>query len=183
MPCRRCGKNSGRAVGEIGEAPPVADAARRFRGSAPIGGRDSGRESVGTTVGNRRPLRKRYKRYGEVRNPPVTASPCQPPLGKGAEGTGERIATAGLRTGLAMTRFFARGAMGGPSRTPAPTEGLQEVQWAGDRKGRPYGVLQEVPCGRTEASAPTEALPIGFRRVSPPLFSTFPVLCVWIPCG
>ena len=28
-----------------------------------------------------------YKRCGEVRNPPVTASPCQPPLGKGAKGT------------------------------------------------------------------------------------------------
>ena len=27
----------------------------------------------------------------------------------------------------------------GPSGTPAPTEALQEVQWAGDRKGRPYG--------------------------------------------
>ena len=25
------------------------------------------------------------------RNPPVTASPCQPPLGKGAEGTGGRM--------------------------------------------------------------------------------------------
>ena len=24
-----------------------------------------------------------------VKNPPVTASPCQPPLGKGAEGTGD----------------------------------------------------------------------------------------------
>ena len=43
------------ADGEIGEAPPVADAARRFRGSAPIGGHDSGRQSVGTTVGKRTP--------------------------------------------------------------------------------------------------------------------------------
>ena len=47
-----------RVVGEIGEAPPVAEEARRFRGSAPIGGHDSGWKSVGTTVGNRRPLRK-----------------------------------------------------------------------------------------------------------------------------
>ena len=47
-----------RGVGEIGEAPPVAEEASRFRGSAPIGGHDSGRESAGTTVGNRRPLRK-----------------------------------------------------------------------------------------------------------------------------
>ncbi len=48
-----------RAVGEIGEALPVAEEASRFRGSAPIGGHDSDRKSVGTTVGNRRPLRKR----------------------------------------------------------------------------------------------------------------------------
>ncbi|BCK77877.1 hypothetical protein MM35RIKEN_00690 [Vescimonas fastidiosa] len=34
------------------------------------------------------PLRKRYKGCDAKRNPPVTASPCQPPLGKGAEGTG-----------------------------------------------------------------------------------------------
>ena len=56
-----------RAVGEIGEALPVAEEARRFRGSAPIGGHDSGRESVGTTVGKRTPpLRKGCKRCGEV---------------------------------------------------------------------------------------------------------------------
>ena len=47
-----------RGVGEIGEAPPVAEEASRFRGSAPIGGHNSGWESGGTTVGNRRPLRK-----------------------------------------------------------------------------------------------------------------------------
>ena len=53
--------------GEIGEAPPVADEASRFRGSAPIGGHDSARQSVGTTVGKRAPLlRKRNKNYGEV---------------------------------------------------------------------------------------------------------------------
>ena len=53
--------------GEIGEAPPVADEASRFRGSAPIGGYDSARESVGTTVGKRAPpLRKRNKNYGEA---------------------------------------------------------------------------------------------------------------------
>ncbi len=48
-----------RGVGEIGEAPPAADEASRFRGSAPIGGHDSGRESAGTTVSSRRPLRMR----------------------------------------------------------------------------------------------------------------------------
>ena len=62
-PLRRGYKKCGRwAVGEIGEAPPVAEEASRFRGSAPIGGHDSARESVGTAVGNRRPLRKRNKR-------------------------------------------------------------------------------------------------------------------------
>ena len=48
-----------RGVGKIGESPPAADEASRFRGSAPIGGHDSGRESAGTTVGSRRPLRMR----------------------------------------------------------------------------------------------------------------------------
>ena len=38
---------------------------------------------------------------------------------------------------------------------------------AGDREGRPYGVLQEVPCGRTDASAPTKCLPIEIRRAGP----------------
>ena len=56
--CKECGISPVRAVGEIGKALPVADEASRFRGSAPIGGHDSDRESVGTTVGNRRPLRK-----------------------------------------------------------------------------------------------------------------------------
>ena len=55
--CKECGISPVRAVGEIGEALPVAEDASRFRGSAPIGGHDSDRESVGTTVGNRRPLR------------------------------------------------------------------------------------------------------------------------------
>ena len=35
------------------------------------------------------PLRKRYKGGRGERNPPVTASPCQPPLGKGALRTGD----------------------------------------------------------------------------------------------
>ena len=57
--------------GEIGEAPPVADAARRFRGSAPIGGHNSGRESAGTTVGKRTPpLRKRYMKCGADKGRP-----------------------------------------------------------------------------------------------------------------
>ena len=46
-----------------------------------------------------------YKRCGGVKNPPVTALPCQPPLGKGAMGTGEADCHTSLRTGLAMTGF------------------------------------------------------------------------------
>ena len=59
--CKECGISPVRAVGEIGEALPVAEEASRFRGSAPIGGHDSDRKSVGTTVGNRRPLRTVYR--------------------------------------------------------------------------------------------------------------------------
>ena len=49
--------------------------------------------------------------------------PCQPPLGKGDEGRGMRIATTSLRTGLAMTPF---------------TRGAVQHRWA-DRGVRPYG--------------------------------------------
>ena len=91
------------------------------------------------------------------------------------------------RCALAMTEGFAwgRGAAGhmgpalqgifvgrGPCALPgvqhktdgqtgasAPTEVQQEVQWAGDRKGRPYErVTSSAVGGRTEASAPTDAL-------------------------
>ena len=48
---------------------------------------------------------------------------------------------------------------GGRTGASAPTEVQQEVQWAGDRKGRPYGgVTSSAVGGRTEASAPTDAL-------------------------
>ena len=43
------------------------------------------------------PLRRGYKECDAGRNPPVTAAPCQPPLGKGAKGTGMRIATGAVR--------------------------------------------------------------------------------------
>ena len=50
---------------------------------------------------------------------------------------------------------WVRYGIGGRTESSAPTEAQQEVQWAGDRKGRPYGGLQAVQgagrCGeRTE---------------------------------
>ena len=62
-----------------------------------------------------------YKRCGGVKNPPVTALPCQPPLGKGAMGTGEADCHTSLRTGLAMTGFCKEcgtESTGGQSRPP-----------------------------------------------------------------
>ncbi len=52
--CRSNSYTFYRSRREIAEAPPVADAARRFRGSAPIGRHDSAGESAGTTVLPRR---------------------------------------------------------------------------------------------------------------------------------
>ena len=78
------------------------------------------------------PLRRGYKRCGEVRNPPVTASPCQPPLGKGAEETGNADCHS------------------------------QCAHWLrNDTVNKRCGIS---PGGRTEASAPTECLPIELRR-------------------
>ena len=94
-----------------------------------------------------RPLRKRNKNFGKravgdagpygglqevrgERNPPVTALPCQPPLGKGAWGRGTRIATASVRTGFAMTGVLqgVRWGIDGRTEASAPTEGLQGVR-------------------------------------------------------
>ena len=84
-----------------------------------------------------RPLRKRCKGCDAVRNPPGTASPCQPPLGKGALGTGIRIATASVRTGLAMTLVFHGGAVCGGAHGPRPTDVFSDKK--GERRGRsPY---------------------------------------------
>ena len=86
-----------RAVGEIGEALPVADEASRFRGSAPIGGHDSDRESVGTTVGNRRPLRKCILRCVGEGLCPSRGRGRTPPLRKRYKGRRKRIPQSRLR--------------------------------------------------------------------------------------
>ena len=43
------------------------------------------------------------------KNPPVTALPCQPPLGKGAKGTGVADCHTSVRTGFAMTHYMKCG--------------------------------------------------------------------------
>ena len=60
------------------------------------------------------------------------------------KGRGERIATASVRTGFAMTWFLqgVRCKSGRADVGIGPYGGLQGVQWAGDRKGRPYEVLR-----------------------------------------
>ncbi len=79
--------------------------------------------------------RVRHKRCGVKRNPPVTASPCQPPLGKGGLGTGERIATASVRTGFAMTGSFTWGVVDARAGKSA-----KRRQWRMQR-----GDFEEVP--------------------------------------
>ena len=46
---------------------------------------------------------------------------------------------------------------GGPMWASAPTEALQGVQWAGDRKGRPYGSVTRSAGG--ERNPPVTASP------------------------
>ena len=89
------------------------------------------------------------------KNPPVTASPCQPPLGKGAEGTGDADCHSQcahwLRNDIVNKRCGI--SPGGRTGASAPTEGLQGVRWAGDRKGRPYGGLQEGAVRRADGGS------------------------------
>ena len=94
------------------------------------------------------PLRKRYKRCGEVRNPPVTASLCQPPLGKGAGDGGRGLPQPVTSvTGLAMTRFFARGTVGffvvrrgGALPLPRAGKSAKRCRWQRKQAG-----FEEVP--------------------------------------
>ena len=81
------------------------------------------------------------KECGE-RSPRSRLCRASPPLGKGAMGTGVRIATASLRTGFAMTYTRSAVVIGGGVRARRPTERLQVVRQS----------------GRTEASVPTERL-------------------------
>ena len=90
------------------------------------------------------------------RNPPVTATPCQPPLGKGAEGTGGRIATASVRTGLAMT--------GG-------VHGVRGNIRRADRGVRPYGSATKGAMGGRPQGSPLRKCRntcVGRRALTPP---------------
>ena len=108
-----------RGVGEIGEALPVAEKASRFRGSAPIGGHNSGWESGGTTVGNRRPLRT--VTWGTVQRATARVAP---------------------------TDVLQGARWGGTMWASSPTDGYMGCGTAGDREGRPYGCVTRGALGR-----------------------------------
>ena len=110
-----------------------------------------------------RPLRKRYKECDAVRNPPATASPCQPPLGKGAMGTGVRIATGALRP-RNDTSQEVRGS--GGAHGPRPTRAFARI--AGGQGRPPLRMRYKRYNGRATARvAPTKFLPIEIRRAGP----------------
>ena len=124
------------------------------------------------------PLRKRNKKCGGERNPPVTALPCQPPLGKGAKGTGvANCHTSDIGHWIAMTGSFTWGAeaIGGGVRTPRPTKGYHGVRRGG-----------ALPLPRATARvAPTEGVQVvrwAGRPQGPPLSPIFP-LYTFLPPG
>ena len=113
----------------------------------------------GNGRGRTPPLRRVQEVRGE-RNPPVTALPCQPPLGKGAEGTGDADCHSQCAHWLRNDRVFARGAVGGGLRDARPTEGLQEVRKNGRGRTPPLrraykecGERADVGIGPYESAA------------------------------
>ena len=98
--CPSRGRGNRRSAAGGGCSEPVSRKCPdwRTRQWPGIGWHDGGQENPAPTealqevqwAGDRkgRPYESVYKECDAVRNPPVTASPCQPPLGKGAKGTG-----------------------------------------------------------------------------------------------
>ena len=83
--------------------------------------------------------------------PPLRCCVTKKCVGEGlcpSRGRGNRRSAAGGRRSEAVSRkcpdwrtrqWPGIGWHDGGQENPAPTEAQQEVQWAGDRKGRPYG--------------------------------------------
>ena len=104
------------------------------------------------------PLRRGYKRCGAKRNPPVTALPCQPPLGKGAEGTGEADCHSQCAHWLRNDREFYMGCggiSGGRTGASAPTEMSEHLR----RAAYPHAavMVRWLTGGGLRAARPTEA--------------------------
>ena len=102
--------------------------------------------------------RARYKRCGVKRNPPVTALPCQPPLGKGAKGTGEADCHSQCAHWLRNDREFYMGCggiSGGRTGASAPTEMSEHLR----RAACPHAavMVQWLTGGGLRAARPTEA--------------------------
>ena len=88
------------------------------------------------------------------KNPPVTAAPCQPPLGKGALGTGDADCHSQCAHWLRNDRVFTRGAV--------------QNQRA-DRGVRPYGCVAGSACKRGIGDAAPYGGLQGGRKKNPPV--------------
>ena len=128
-----------RVGGEIGEAPPAADEANRFRGSAPIGGCDSGRESAGTTGGQENPAPTHNMwafAAGDRKGGPygsITRGACI--VGRRGEGTPPYGCMAGSAVGRATARVAPTGGQGVRDGGP---------MWASAPTGRSKGAVERV---------------------------------------
>ena len=136
-----------------------------------------------------RPLRKRYKRCGEVWNPPVTAAPCQPPLGKGAKGTGDADCHGRGAHWLRNDRFFARSAVCGGTHGSRPTAehfagqgpralpGSAVQDRRADRGVRPYGSATRGAMGGRPQGSPLRR---GYKECdavrNPPFLRPFKII-------
>ena len=102
--------------------------------------------------------RVRYTRCGVKRKPPVTASPCRPPLGKRAKGTGEADCHSQCAHWLRNDREFYMGCGGCPggwTEASAPTEMSEHLR----RAACPHAavMVRWLTGGGLRAARPTEA--------------------------
>ena len=139
--CKGCGaKQAGDREGR-----PYGGATRSAMGRDDVGIVPYGSITRGAMGGRPQgsPLRMRYKGCGTERNPPVTASPCQPPLGRGARGTGDADCHSQCAHWLRNDRGFYKGCGGestGGQRRPPLRRRNKECGGAGRRGRRPLRV-------------------------------------------
>ena len=124
--------------GKTAEVPPVADAARRFRGSAPVSTPQCGWKPADTTVCAFAHFSSCWEKWAAGGTGPTKEN--HPLERKRKPAKRERIPTTSLRTGLGMTGLAYERIFGSPIKSTLPCM----VSLRGNRRSAACGGYSEA---------------------------------------